>query len=80
MNSGEAGAPRGGHRGRFAPHLRVYRTRQSAAERVLDAVEATFEQLTRQPESGAANKSRNRNLPDVRMFPVIGFAKYLVFC
>ena len=50
-----------------------------AAEQVLDAVELTFAQLTRQPECGVTYRSRNRNLPDVRMLPVIGFSNYLVF-
>jgi toxin ParE1/3/4 len=63
------------------PHIyaSIARDNPQAAERVLDAVEATFEQLTRQPECGVTYKSRNRNLPDVRMLPVIGFANYLVF-
>ena len=51
----------------------------SAAERVLDAIELTFAQLMRQPECGMTYRSRNRNLPEVRMLPVIGFANYLVF-
>ena len=63
------------------PHIyaSVARDNPAAAERVLDAVEATFEQLTRQPECGVTYRSRDRNLPDVRMLPVIGFANYLVF-
>lgn len=63
------------------PHIyaSIARDNPAAAERVLDAVEATFDQLTRQPESGVTYRSRNRNLPDVRMLPVIGFANYLVF-
>ena len=51
----------------------------SAAERLLDAVELTFEQLARQPESGMAYRTRNRKVPDLRMLPVIGFASYLIF-
>ncbi len=57
----------------------IGRDNPPAAERVLDAVEATFAQLTRQPECGVTYRSRNRNLPEVRMLPVIGFANYLVF-
>jgi toxin ParE1/3/4 len=59
------------------PHIyaSVARDNPAAAERVLDAVEATFEQLTRQPECGVTYRSRDRKLPDVRMLPV----NYLVF-
>ena len=63
------------------PHIyaSVARDNPAAAERVLDAVEATFEQLTRQPECGVTYRSRDRNLPDMRMLPVTEFTNYLVF-
>ena len=51
----------------------------SAAEQVLEAVEAAFAQLTQQPECGVTYRSRSHNLPEVRMLPLIGFANYLVF-
>jgi len=51
----------------------------AAAERVLDAVETTFELLTRQPECGVRYRTLNRKLAEVRMLPVIGFENYLVF-
>ena len=57
----------------------IARENPPAAEQVLEAVEATFAQLTQQPECGVTYRSRNRSLPDVRMLPVIGFANYLVF-
>jgi plasmid stabilization system protein ParE len=57
----------------------ITRDNPTAAERVLDAMEKTFEQLTPQPECGVAYRTRNRNLPDVRMLPVVGFTSYLVF-
>lgn len=51
----------------------------AAAERVLEAVEATFAQLAMQPESGVLYPSRNPRMKDVRMLPVSGFSNYLVF-
>lgn len=57
----------------------IARDNPAAAERVLDGIKLTFAQLTQQPECGVTYRSRNRNLPDVRMLPVIGFANYLVF-
>ena len=57
----------------------IARDDPTAAERVLDAVEKTFEQLTRQPECGVTYRTRNRSLPGVRMLPVMGFTRYLVF-
>jgi toxin ParE1/3/4 len=51
----------------------------AAAERVLDAVEATLERIGQQPESGVVYRTRNANLRGVRMIPVSGFANYLVF-
>ena len=52
---------------------------RAAAERVLDAVEATLALLVSQPESGVLFRSQNPVLRGVRMIPVIGFNNYLVF-
>lgn len=51
----------------------------AAAERVLDAVEETFEQLAQHPDCGAPYPTRNRKLQELRMLPVTGFQNYLVF-
>jgi plasmid stabilization system protein ParE len=51
----------------------------AAAERVLDAVEETFQQLARHPDCGVPYPTRNRKLRALRMFPVSGFPNYLVF-
>lgn len=51
----------------------------AAAERVLDAMERTFRQLARHPDSGAPYPTRNRKLQGLRMFPVSDFPNYLVF-
>ena len=50
-----------------------------AAERVLEAVEATFDHLGRQPECGVNYATRTTALQDIRMLPVDGFPNYLVF-
>ncbi len=52
---------------------------QAAAERVLDAVEAGFSQLTHHPESGGAFPTRNPRLKGMRMLPLSGFPDYLIF-
>lgn len=57
----------------------IARDDSAAAERVLDAVEATFDQLILQPECGMRYRTGNRKLTAVRMLPVIGFQNYLVF-
>ena len=51
----------------------------AAAERVLDAIEQTFEQVVRQPESGVRYQNQRRELAELRMLPVSGFANYLIF-
>lgn len=51
----------------------------AAAERVLDAVEAAFSQLTRHPESGVVFPTRNPKLKRMRMLPLDGFPNYLIF-
>ena len=57
----------------------IARDDPSAAERVLNAVDATFALLAAQPESGVLYPTRNEMLRDVRMLPVSGFNNYLVF-
>lgn len=52
---------------------------RAAAERVLDAVDATLGRIEKQPESGVIYRTRNVNLHDLRMIPVDGFPNYLVF-
>ena len=51
----------------------------SAAERVLEAVAETFDQIAAHPESGVTYPSPNPNINAVRMLPVSGFNTYLVF-
>ena len=57
----------------------IARDDPAAAERVLDAVEATLRQLVTQPLSGVIFRTRNSRLTGVRMLPVAGFENYLVF-
>ncbi len=57
----------------------IARDDQAATERVLDAVEAGFSQLMRQPESGVAFPTRNSRLKGMRMLPLSGFPNYLIF-
>lgn len=57
----------------------IARDNPAAAQDVLNAVEATFDQIARQPECGVIYATRNARLPDVRMLPVRGFPNYLVF-
>ncbi len=57
----------------------IARDDQAAAERVLDAVEAGFSQLTRHSESGVAFPTRNPRLKGMRMLPLNGFPNYLIF-
>ncbi len=42
-------------------------------------MEATLQQLARQPLSGVIFRTRNPRLAGVRMLPVAGFENYLVF-
>ena len=51
----------------------------ATAERVIEALNATFEQIANQPECGVVYRTRNRRLQSVRMLPVTGFSNYLVF-
>lgn len=57
----------------------IARADPSAAERVLAAVQATFDQLEQHPECGVGYPTRHPKLRDVRMLPVHGFRNYLVF-
>ena len=57
----------------------IARDDPQAAERVLAAVEKTFDQLARQPQGGVSYPTRQAKLREVRMLPVDGFANYLVF-
>lgn len=60
-------------------YAHIARDNPGAAERVLDAIEATFQQLAKQPLSGPFFRTRNRRLAGVRMLPVSDFENYLVF-
>jgi plasmid stabilization system protein ParE len=57
----------------------IARDNPGAAESVLDAIDATFEQLVRQPESGVIYPARNPRLRDVRTLPVHSYPNYLIF-
>lgn len=57
----------------------IARDDRGAAERVLEAVRATFDQLAQQPECGVRYPTRSARLRDLRMLPVHGFPNYLVF-
>jgi toxin ParE1/3/4 len=49
------------------------------AERFLKAAEAAFERLAMRPEMGARRDYRKPSLAGLRMWPITGFEKYLVF-
>ncbi|GMV93645.1 MAG: hypothetical protein AMXMBFR82_34230 [Candidatus Hydrogenedentota bacterium] len=49
------------------------------ARRFLRATEEAFLLLAELPELGASRQFRNRQLAEVRMWPVKGFRKFLVF-
>jgi toxin ParE1/3/4 len=50
-----------------------------AAERFLDAVERAFAFLAKNPEIGSPRHCQNPRLVGLRMWPIRGFRKYLVF-
>jgi toxin ParE1/3/4 len=50
-----------------------------AAMRFLEAAEEAFEQLARMPHMGSAQMFRNPELANLRMWPIPGFEKYLIF-
>ena len=60
-------------------YAHIARDNPAAAERVLDAVAATFAQIAAQPESGVPYPTRNTQMKAIRMLPVSGFNNYLVF-
>ncbi len=51
----------------------------SAADRVLDAIEETFNVLARVPLAGVRYRSGIPDLSEVRMLPVKNFETYLIF-
>ena len=51
----------------------------TAAERVLEAIEETFQRIAQHPECGIVFRTRNARLQRLRMLPVSGFHNYLVF-
>ena len=50
-----------------------------AAERFLDAAEAAFARLLEMPEIGAAREYRNERLTGLRLWPILGFERHLIF-
>jgi toxin ParE1/3/4 len=57
----------------------IARDNPAAAERVLDAIAGTFSQIESQPEIGVLYPTRNSSMKSVRMLPVSGFDRYLIF-
>ena len=51
----------------------------AAAERVLDAIEESFELLIREPNAGILYRTENRSLRGIKMLPVARYRNYLVF-
>jgi toxin ParE1/3/4 len=51
----------------------------AAAARFVDAIEAAFERLSEMPSLGVRRAFRNPRLRGMRMWPVPGFEKYLIF-
>lgn len=50
-----------------------------AAERFLDAAEAAFTRLLEMPEIGVAREYRNEHLMGLRLWPIPGFERHLIF-
>jgi toxin ParE1/3/4 len=50
-----------------------------AAERFLDAIEQAFTLLVKNPAIGSSRELSNPRLVGLRMWPIKGFRKYLVF-
>jgi toxin ParE1/3/4 len=50
-----------------------------AAERFLEAAEASFIALARMPHMGASRRFRNPKFAAVRMWPIKDFENYLIF-
>jgi toxin ParE1/3/4 len=55
------------------------RNSQTVAERFLNAVQLAFENLVLMPELGGRSESRHQALADLRVWPIRGFRKYLIF-
>jgi plasmid stabilization system protein ParE len=55
------------------------RNSQMAADRFLHAVEAALENLLLMPELGGRCESHHETLADLRVWPIRGFRKYLIF-
>jgi toxin ParE1/3/4 len=51
----------------------------TAAERFLVATQRAFEKLVTLPELAGHCESRHRALADLRVWPIPGFRKYLIF-
>jgi toxin ParE1/3/4 len=60
-------------------YAHIARDNPAAAERVLDAVAKTFDDLAAQPEMGVLYSTRNPQMKALRMLPVSGFHNFLVF-
>lgn len=57
----------------------IARDDPSAAERVLEAIGATLEQIATRPEIGVRYATKRNAFRDLRMLPVDRFPVYLVF-
>lgn len=58
---------------------RIGRDSVTAANRFLDACEATFDFLARSPQIGGIYPTKNPRLVDLRVFRVKGFPNHLAF-
>ena len=63
----------------IAHALYIAEDNPDAAERFLDAAEASFEQLANMPKMGSPRQFKNPSLAGLRMWPVKGFRKHLIF-
>jgi toxin ParE1/3/4 len=57
----------------------IARDSVAAARRFYEAVEKTFEQLANMPGMGSSWESRDPRYADLRVWPVHGFGKHLIF-
>ena len=60
-------------------YAHIARDNPAAAERMLDSVEATFDEIAAQPGCGVIYPTRIPAMSGVRMLPVSGFGNYLIF-
>lgn len=58
---------------------RIARDNIQAALRFYDRVEETYERITRWPLIGSRIRVRDRDLADLRTYPIRGYRKYIVF-